>query len=774
MSKSRREEVGNGGAGHREQESWNRNAREFELRELDSRDSAFSNSEPMDLHFLESELNELELRSFEGRGSGSRAADLRGADPRNSELRNFEPRTSDPRDSDLRTSDLRTPAFRTPDPRTSDPRTSDLRTPDPGTPAPRTSDPRTSEPRISDLWLSGHSPQSPSSPPEISTLLSLLKRHFGYDALLDDQIPAIELVLNGQDSLVVLPTGAGKSMCYQLPALALPGTAVVVSPLLALMKDQVDGLLESGVSAAALNSTQSSDEQWQVIQRLRQGELKLLYLSPERLAQSNLADLFGAQLLSFFAIDEAHCISQWGHEFRPDYRALNRLRRDFPNTPIHAFTATATPQVQEDIVTALQLERPAVLVGNIDRPNLVYRALHRRDLQAQVVEVIERHRDAAGIVYCNTRKEVESICERLVQRGYRAVHYHAGLGADERQRNQEAFLREEADIVVATIAFGMGIDRPDVRFVIHTGMPKTLEGYQQEAGRAGRDRQRAECVLLYNSADRAQWLSRLGVAEDLHDRNMRRKIYDMYAFCRSFVCRHKQLVEYFGQEYGDESCGSCDNCRGEHAPLEDSLTMARKILSCVARLRERFGAAYVAQVLRGSNEARILKNGHNTLSTWGLLSNHSNADIGDWLDQLVAQGFLEREPEYGTLRFTPSGLLLLKGEGKVLLTKPSKKEAVRQERRRRTKEELDLDPMEHGIFEKLREIRRDLARERNVPPYVIFGDVTLRQLAKYRPSSRAGFLKIYGVGEQKAELYGEKFLRALRRYSEEAQLEMGG
>lgn len=604
-------------------------------------------------------------------------------------------------------------------------------------------------------------------------LLPLLKRYFGYDSLLDDQVPAIQLVLDQKDSLVVLPTGAGKSMCFQLPALALPGTAVVVSPLLALMKDQVDGLRDNGIPAAALNSSLSSEDQWQVIEQLRNGELKLLYLSPERLAQSSLKELFSGQSPSFFAIDEAHCISQWGHEFRPDYRSLSRLRLEFPSTPIHAFTATATPEVQDDIGRALNLRHPAILVGNIDRPNLVYRALHRRDLHAQVAEVLERHRGRAGIIYCNTRKEVESVCSRLVEKGWRALRYHAGLDADERLVNQEAFLQEEADIVVATIAFGMGIDRPDVRFVIHTGMPRSLEGYQQEAGRAGRDRQPAECVLLYSAADRAQWNSRLGKVESLHDRNIRQKVNEMYAFCRSFACRHRQLVEYFGQEYSEGSCGSCDNCRGEHSPLDDSLTMARKILSGVARLKEGFGAGYLAQVLKGSREARILKNGHEKLSTWGLLSEHSPGDIGDWIDQLVAQEFLEREPEYGVLRFTPSGIELMRGEGEVLLTKPTRKDSVRKERRRRTREELDLDPVEEELFDKLRVLRRELARERNVPPYIILGDVSLRQLARHRPASREGLLKIYGIGEQKAEQYGQTFLSALKRYSAEAGLEQG-
>lgn len=604
--------------------------------------------------------------------------------------------------------------------------------------------------------------------PTATDLLPLLQRHWGYDRFLENQREAVELVLEGRDCLVVLPTGGGKSMCYQLPALGLPGTAVVVSPLLALMKDQVDGLNANGIAAAALNSSLTTEERSNVLSRLRSGQLSLLYVSPERLASSNLRDLLGPAEVSFFAIDEAHCISQWGHEFRPDYRALSRLRDEFPRTPIHAFTATATPRVRDDIAQALRLDNPEFVVGSFDRPNLVYRAFHRRDLVAQVREVIERHKGQGGVIYCNRRKEVESLCEQLVRYGFSAVPYHAGLSADERLRNQEAFLQEEVDIVVATIAFGMGIDRSDVRYVIHTGMPKTLEGYQQEAGRAGRDRQQAECVLLFDIADKLTWsqLAGKGANSPAPDRETHRKLEDMYAYCRAMTCRHQVLVEYFGQSFEKENCGACDNCLGEHTLQSDSLTTARKILSCVARVKEGFGQRYVAEVLKGSKSKRILEKGHDTLSTHGLLAEHALDDISDWIEQLVAQKFLEREPEFQTLRFTPSGVALLKGEGSVRLTRP---EGGRRQRRA-GEEEVELDPVELGLYEKLRRMRRDLARERSVPAYVILNDVSLRELAKHRPASHRSLLAIRGIGEQKANDFGYRILNVVSRYCEEARL----
>ncbi len=645
-----------------------------------------------------------------------------------------------------------------------------------------------------------YSLNSNASPPldaSLATALELLEKVWGFPSFLGRQEEAIAATLQGHDTLVVFPTGAGKSITYQLPALLMPGMAVVVSPLIALMQDQVNALRGNGVPAAALNSSMTTAERASVIGAVRRNALKLLYLSPESLLTENAQELLGTCTVSFFAIDEAHCISQWGHDFRQEYRALGTLRERFPDVALHACTATATPAVRDDIIRSLKLRDPVVLVSSFDRPNLTYRFIPRSGGTSagalrQLLEVLERHRGEAGIVYCLSRKEVESTCEDLVARGWKAVPYHAGMSNEARRANQDAFARENVDIVVATVAFGMGIDRSNVRFVVHTGMPKSVEHYQQEAGRAGRDGLAAECVLLHSGRDVVLWRSLLEKAGTAGDAVAMQKLAEMYRLCRSLTCRHQALLRYFGQGM-EQECGACDHCLDENEVLADSVTVARKILSGVARLGGRYGARYVADVLRGARTARIVSNNHDRLSTHGLLKEHGVEAICDWIDQLIAADFLARgEGEYPVVELTPAGHVLMRSaEGRASLSKPRESRA-RQRRnepmggsglhRGAVRKNLEGDFAEdlrsgssesftaptgahemHGapdleLFAAFRALRRRLAEERNVPPYVIFSDATLLEMAKRLPETDAEFRQIKGVGDVKASTLGPTFL----------------
>lgn len=597
-----------------------------------------------------------------------------------------------------------------------------------------------------------------------SDMLGTLTRVWGFDSFLGQQEQAVLASLEQRDTLVIFPTGGGKSITYQLPALLQPGTAVVVSPLIALMKDQVDALRGNGVAAAALNSAMGLDERARVVSQLRHRQLKLLYVSPEGLLTDGTIALLKSAHVSFFAVDEAHCISHWGHDFRQEYRALGQLREIFGDVPIHACTATATPAVRDDIVRSLRLRDPVVLVSSFDRPNLTYRFVSRASVRRQVEQVLERHRGDAGIIYCLRRTDVESMCEYIVSRGWDAVPYHAGMTAEARRRNQEAFATERTDVVVATVAFGMGIDRSNVRFVIHTGMPKSVEHYQQEAGRAGRDGLPAECILLYSGQDVGMWRSLMGSGEYPADPVALDKLGEMYRLCRSLTCRHRALLRYFGQDTEhDNGCEACDHCLGENEVLDDSLTVARKILSGVARLRERFGARYVADVLKGARHAKILDNRHDQLSTHGLLSAHTVDTIGDWIDQLIAADFLARnDGEFPTLRLTTAGQALMSNStGAVTLSVPRQPRRKERDGRQRA-----LDPSlpapDMALFERLRGVRRQLAHQRGVPPYIIFSDASLIDMARRLPTTDVEFRRVKGVGDTKASDLAGHFLPVVR------------
>ncbi len=618
---------------------------------------------------------------------------------------------------------------------------------------------------------------SPAAPGDDlqDALRAVLDRYWGYDEFRPLQLEAMQAVVRRRDSLLVLPTGGGKSLCFQAPALleddagasvAGRGPAVVVSPLIALMKDQVDGLVANGVAAACINSTSPPEERREVHRRLDAGEVRLLYVSPERLVGEGgerFRGLLARLGVDFFAIDEAHCISQWGHDFRPSYRELRRLRDEFPRASIHAFTATATERVRGDIVDQLGLRDAEILVGSFDRPNLVYRVLRRRDRDRHLRQVVDRHRDEAGIVYCLSRREVEEVAEVISGWGVRAVPYHAGLSDGMRHRHQEDFLNERVDVVVATVAFGMGIDRSDVRFVVHATSPKSLEHYQQEAGRAGRDGLEAECVLLHSPKDFFTWRRLLEQDGDLTESN-RKLLSEMQRYAGTPRCRHRALVAYFGQELGKDNCGACDYCLGELDDLEavdDPTVLGQKILSCVLRLRQSFGITHVVDVLRGSEADKVTSRGHHRLSTWGLLDDASTRQVRSWIEQLLDQGYMEQVGErYPILQVTAAGRRLLKGnETPLLYSEPRRRGKVTRKTSRA--ETASWEGVDKDLFEELRELRREVAAERGVPPYIVFHDSVLREMARSLPASEADLLEIHGIGAKKAGDFGPAFLTAI-------------
>lgn len=604
---------------------------------------------------------------------------------------------------------------------------------------------------------------------DLRQLLEPLRKWWGYPGFRPLQAEAMSLVMQGRDCLVVLPTGGGKSLCYQVPALARPGLAVIVSPLISLMKDQVDSLQALGIAAACINSSQSGAEKSLVASRIRRRELKLLYISPERLVQPATLEFLRDAGLSFVAIDEAHCISQWGHDFRPEYRQLQTLKQHFPGISVHGYTATATPEVRRDIVMQLGLHEPEILVGSFDRPNLVYRVERRVDSIGQIRRILDRHKGESGVIYCISRRNVESVSSALNQAGYKTLPYHAGLSDDDRRRGQEAFIDESINIIVATVAFGMGIDKSNVRFVIHAEMPKSLEHYQQESGRAGRDGLEAECTLLYSAGDVETWNYLMkDTTDDAVREAAEESLRSMRHYCSSTRCRHSMLVEHFGQSLDKPACAACDVCLQEMAPVADSLIVAQKILSCVVRLHERFGATYTAQVLKGSKARRIIDNRHDQLSTWGLLRDDPETQIRAWIDQLTSQGFLRQSGEYNCLQVTPSGRQLLRGQAvPTLLRTRSSENPASPASPLETWEGVDRE-----LFNELRGLRSRLAVQRGLPPYIIFSDNTLRALARHRPASATALAAIPGIGEKKLNDFGAVVLFEIQQWCQSRGLSL--
>ncbi len=598
--------------------------------------------------------------------------------------------------------------------------------------------------------------------PKLDAVKRIVKKHWGYDSLLPQQAEAMSAALAKRDSLVVLPTGGGKSLCFQAPALLCAGLTVVVSPLISLMKDQVDALIYSGVSAGRLDSSQSPDERSETLRLLNDGSLKLLYLAPERLLGAGGLELLKDANIEAIILDEAHCVSMWGHDFRPEYRRLSELKSVFPGTPIHAFTATATEKVRDDIVEQLSLDDPEILVGLFDRPNLLYKVERKNKTLEQVTEAIKRHPGESGIVYCIRRLDVEKLCDNLNQAGFKTAPYHAGIEPEQRKANQEAFINEDIDVIVATVAFGMGIDKSNVRFVIHAGMPKSIEHYQQESGRAGRDRLEAECLLLYSGGDYGTWKRILENSEQDGLEISLRKLNDIYDFCTGVTCRHRGLVNYFGQDLKAISCDACDICLGQLDLADDALLISQKIISCVMRLDQRFGAAYTTQVLVGSQEKRILEFRHDTLSTYGILSEYPARAVRDWVEQLVSQGYLQKTGEFNVLAITEPGRDILRGEDTPRLLK-----AVEKKAKTRTSKQVseNWEGVDKDLFDELRALRKTIAGRTGAPPYVVFHDTSLRDMARKKPLDRAAFLEMYGVGESKAQKYADEFLPLIRDHT---------
>jgi ATP-dependent DNA helicase RecQ len=599
----------------------------------------------------------------------------------------------------------------------------------------------------------------PRAPCEL-TPLGILRHVFGYDRFRGQQQVIIERVTAGDDAVVLMPTGGGKSLCYQIPALLRPGLGIVVSPLIALMRDQVEALRQAGVRAAALNSAQSPAEGAAVERAARDGALDLLYIAPERVLSPRGLDLLERCRVALFAIDEAHCISQWGHDFRPEYQKLAALRDRFPLVPLIALTATADAATRQDIVTQLRLEAAPVFAAGYDRPNLFYRIVDKRNPLAQLRRFLaDEHPADAGVVYCFTRRAVEETAASLTAAGREALPYHAGLDAAVRERNQQRFLHEEGVVVVATVAFGMGIDKPNVRFVAHLDLPKTLEAYYQETGRAGRDGLPADAWMAYGSGDVANLRRLLGGIESEERRTIeRRKIDALVGYCETVACRRQVLLGYFGEPERPR-CGNCDNCR---APPEswDGTIAAQKALSAVYRTGQRFGAHHLVDVLLGNAGERILRFGHDRVKTFGV--GRGDLDRRGWLSvyrQLAAQGALTHDPAHGGLRLTPAGLAILRGEHPVRFRRDA---ARRSDGRRGTRAAVagtaSLDAAGRALWEALRAWRLEVARRQDVPPYVIFHDSTLLDIARRRPASLDALADIPGVGRSKLDRYGHSLL----------------
>ena len=603
-----------------------------------------------------------------------------------------------------------------------------------------------------------------------------IRHYWGFDELRPLQAEAIRAGLEHRDSLVVMPTGGGKSLCYQVPPLLARRTDIVVSPLISLMKDQVDGLQACGYPAEALHSGVDAAGQRRIEASIAAGEYRLVFVAPERLLAPSFMALMEHLDIRAFAIDEAHCISQWGPDFRPEYRRLATLKQRFPRASVHAYTATATGQVRDDIVEQLGLSDPNVLIGVFDRPNLVYRVLPRTDGAEQVLAVLGRHRSEAAIVYCITRKETEATAARLTSHGIKAVAYHAGLDAGRRRRAQEAFAEEHIDVVAATVAFGMGIDRSNVRCVIHAAMPQSIEQYQQETGRAGRDGLEAECVALYSAADVLKWQWLFERRAEHADSDADRPVMETHAgfvaaqiellrkmqrYCRALRCRHRVLSEYFGQEYRQPNCGACDVCLGEVEGLIDATVETQKILSCVARVGQRFGIGHVVDVLAGSDTERVRGLGHDRLSTAGLMRDVPRKQLTSMVYELIDQGLLVRTTgDRPIITLNDASWEVLRGVRQVRLPRRDVKRARKTTFDRESWEGVDRD-----LFERLRQVRRDIAGLRQVPAYVIFSDATLRDLARQRPTTIEQLGDIYGIGKQKQADLGAQVIEEITRYA---------
>ncbi|MEW6668071.1 MAG: DNA helicase RecQ [Thermodesulfobacteriota bacterium] len=614
----------------------------------------------------------------------------------------------------------------------------------------------TRPPRVHAGERSTHSKARPFAGTDDTAIKATLKKVFGFDTFLPYQEEVVRAILRAQDCFVVMPTGGGKSLCFQLPAHLLPGTCMVISPLISLMKDQVDAARSNGLRAGFINSSQTDLERIEVFRDLEAGRLDLLYVSPERFAMETFLNNLRRASLCLAAIDEAHCISEWGHDFRPDYLYLSEIVKHFPDLPVAAFTATATRRVQQNIVERLGLRSPHIVRASFDRPNLFYEVAPKADVDSQVLDFIKNRKGEPGIVYRTTRDDVDDMARLLQGHGLKALPYHAGLGDDTRKANQEAFNSDEVEVMVATIAFGMGIDKPNVRFVVHADLPKSMEAYYQETGRAGRDGEPAHCLLLFSRGDiprMRHFIDQIG--DEGERRRSMATLNEMVNYAATNqTCLRRRILAYFGEEYGKDNCGACDVCTGEMEAV-DLTTDARMILSAMARTRERFGAGHIIDIVKGADTKKIRSFRHHALPTYGVGRSKDKRHWRQVIDDLLSLGIItQSQGDLPVLELTPKAQAVLKGREGVQVLR--RKEVLAPKAPARG--------YEQGLFEHLRTLRLRLAANKKVPPYVIFSDRSLREMAVHAPHSRSAFLLLHGVGETKWELYGEAFLEAIKSY----------
>ena len=598
----------------------------------------------------------------------------------------------------------------------------------------------------------------------------ILKETFGYDSFRPLQEDAISNVLKKKDSLVIMPTGGGKSLIYQIPALLFDGLTIVVSPLISLMKDQVEQLEQFGVPALFLNSTLTPEQYRENVNRLRSGRVKLLYLAPETLMMDSTRNLLTELKVDCFTIDEAHCISEWGHDFRPEYRQLAKVRKDFSDAVCLALTATATPRVRDDIQQILEMQDSATFVASFDRTNLLLKVADKKNPLEQILDFLYTRGGQSGIIYCFSRRQVDELYADLKANGHSALPYHAGLAEQERSRNQDAFIRDNVRIIVATVAFGMGINKPDVRFVIHHDMPQNIEAYYQQIGRAGRDGLKSDCLLLYSYSDKQKIQYFINQKEGNEKEVAEKHLKALINYLEYDDCRRIPLMEYFGETYGKKECGLCDNCLRQAGDQQDYTVQAQKFLSCVARTEEKFGAYYIADVLRGSSAKKVLENSHDALSTYGIGMEWSKNQWIQLSRLLIRKGAVKKDPKHGSLLLTDQATKILKGEETILGLLDRTQTAATDEARTRTSSDVE-NKYNEILFEKLRKKRKDMADEQGVPPYVIFPDTTLMEMAFYFPEDDTGLMGIYGVGAAKQKKYGKDFLKIITEFVKENEVE---